>query len=436
MRRLSPLALLFLASCVSTPPPPEWHPVDPARFEKPLALGECVALARANAVRASEWEARLAAARAGISEAKAVPNPTVSMEWEGIGLRDAEGTSLETQKTTVNYPILFWWPRAYKVAAAEANRRAEEASVRSEQRKLVAEVGGSWFDLVADQRRVTIAQAILDNARAGLRLAQKGKDLGSASAYDVERAEAEVLTAEGAVAGAENARRLDQLSFAFALGAARPAFPQADDTEAAGSGAPAALGPAETVPDDLLALALAADPTWRKARELVEAAEQELHVQQVSAVPLADVVGGAGRNHEADGAGTMATGEVPVPLFNWNGAAIEKARAGLLAARTEEEQARRDVVSALSQDWERVRAAVRQWEAFAHPKAEKRAKVESSARKLFEAGEIDYTELLQAERDLQDARMDEVDAWRDASTARWTLESALGRHDDAPGGSQ
>ncbi len=420
---------LLLASCVSTPPPPSWHALEPSAFDHPLPLAECLSLARSNDVRAAQWEARLAAARAGLSSAQAFPNPTVSLEWEGIGLHDAEGVSIESQKTIVSYPVFFWWPRAYKVAAAEAGREAEAAGVHLEQRQLTAEIGVAWIGLVAGQRRVRIATDLLATGRESLRLARKGMDLGIRSAYDVERAEAEVLKAEGDLAASEGELRRDQLSFAFALGAGRPCFPRVMDTEEAGAVRPGALGDAETPPEELLSLALAADPEWAKAKALVDAAEAELHVEQLAVIPLADVQGSGGTKRDGDGRASFATGEFPVPLLNWNGAGIEKAKAALLAARTEEEKARRAVVAFLCLDWERVRSAVRNWASFAHPLSEKLTKVESSARKLFDAGQIGYAELLQAQRDLKEAQRSEADAWREASVARWTIESALGRHD-------
>ena len=426
--------LLVLSSCVSTPPPPVWHPVDPGAFERQLTLEDCLALARVNDLRTAEWQARLASARATIAQTKSLPNPTVTAEWEGIGLRSAEGKSLQSQLTNISFPILFWWPRAYERAAAEANGRAEAAAVHGEQRTLAAEIGGAWLGLVAGQRQIAVAKALRANAQESLRLATKGKALGIRSAYDVERAEAEVLSAEGDVAEAESQLRVDQLALAFALGASRPAFPQAADTPEAGAVDPSLVGAGETPPDDLLSLALAENPDWTQAHAQVEAAEAELHVQQLAILPFSDVRAGGGRLRDPEGRGGIANGEVPLPLLNWNGAGISKAEAELLSARTAEEKARRAVVSSLAQDWERVRAAVRRWQEFAHPLSEKLTKVEASARKLFDAGQIGYTELLQAQRDLETAEKSEVNVWRDAATARWTLESALGRHDPEPTG--
>lgn len=437
------LSLCATAGCVSTPPPPRWKPLDPAVFASPLTLEECLRLARTNDLRAVEWEARLGTARAGIAAARVLPNPTVGLEWEGIGLRDAEGTRLLESKAAVSYPVLFWWPRAYKVAAAQAGRDAEVAAVRVEARRLTVDVGVGWLGLAAGQRRVRTSGELLINAQEALRLAQRGRDLGMRSAYDVARAEAEVLQAEGEVAGEEGKLRVDQLAFAFALGVARPAYPRVVEAEAAkaegaaapggaGGGSAPSPGGAEAVPEELLGLALAADPEWSRAQALLAAAEAELHVQQIARLPLADVLLGGGTKKTPDGRSATASAEAPLPLFDFNAAGVSRAQSELLAARAAEERARRAVVAAVAEDWERVRAAGRREREFARPLVEKLQHLAADARRLFEAGQIPYADLLQARRDLKAAERAAVDAWEEAAAARWTLESALGRHDPAP----
>jgi outer membrane protein TolC len=56
-------------------------------------------------------------------------------------------------------------------------------------------------------------------------------------------------------------------------------------------------------------------------------------------------------------------------------------------------------------------------------------KNEQAAIKLFAAGQIEYNELLIAQRDNKQAQMSALSIWRDTSTAAWMLSCALGQHD-------
>lgn len=428
------LGLLFLAALggCSTPPAPTWQAPAATAFTHPLTLDECLRLAHASDVRAVAWQARLDGARAAITAAGAVPNPALGLTWEGVGLKSAEGQSLQSHALSGSYPLLFWWPRSAKLAAARAGERAEAAGVRSEERQLAAQVGGAFFGLVAGQRRVRIARELEENAREALRLTTKGRDLGLRSAYEVDRAQTELLQAQAESADAASTLRLDRLAFAFALGADRPAFPEVvEDGDAAGLGDDAGAGP-EGLPDDLLAAALHADPDWAKAVALREAAEAQLAVEQRSLLPLADAQASGGAKQEADGLGKLFSLDIPIPLLNWNGGGIQRAAAAVRAAQADEEKARRAVISSLAADWERVRAAVVKWRRFARPLSEQRERLAASAQRLFTAGQLGYADLLTARRDLQQAQQSETDAWRDAAAASWTLACALGRHDPGP----
>ena len=426
MRRLAlPVLLLGLGACVSTPPVRAWRPVDAAALERDLTLEEAVGLARNNDVRAAAWQARFDGARAGLVAASAIPNPTLGLEWEGLGLRES-GMSLASLKAGVSFPLLFWIPRRFQRAEACSQRDAERHAIRAERRALAAEVGTAWYGLLAGQRKVKITSALSEDARAALALAKKAQAAGVRSTYDVERAEAEALEAEGEATAAASQLRIDRLAFAFALGADRPALPRAAEPPAP----PQEATPAEVIPPDLVALALAGDPAYAKAKATVAATEAELHLQQVGAIPLTGVTGSLGTKDEPGlGNGGTAALEIPLPLFDRNCGPIARARADLLAARAAEEQARRAVLSDLAQAWERVRATSVRYERFARPLTELRVKVEAKARALYAQAEIDQGEWLQTQRDVRTAQKNEVDAWRDAAVSRFQLETLLGRHD-------
>ena len=421
-------ALVLLAAC-ATPRTPQWKPLTAADFAQPLTLEKCLELARKSDVRAAQWRARLETVHAEVVSARTLPNPTFIVEWDDVGLHDPTGKSLMTVTKEIGYPLGFWWLRGPKVASAKATERSEAASVRADQRRQAIDVGTTFFNLVADQRRVKLSKDLGDIAYESLRLAKRKEELGLGSAYDANRANAEVLQTGGDLADAEGQLRLDQLSFAFALGAERPVFPAIVDPGNIPALPPTDGATTDVLPESLLARALQADHAWAQARAAREAAEADVRSQQRAAIPLADATLTGGPKKTPEGRASIWTLEFPIPLFDWNRGGIRKAQAALLTAQAEEEKARRAVAASLSDAWERATASVQKWRGYARPLLANLEKNQQAAQKLFAAGQIPYTDMLQAQRDLKQAQLKEIGLWRDAASAIWALECSLGRHD-------
>ncbi len=426
---ISLLVIIGLLTACHVPPPPQWKPLDASTLPTPLPLSACLELARTNDVRSAQWKAKLEAARAEIGEAKALPNPTANLTWEDVGVRDALGHHLAQATYGVSYPIFFWWPRSQKITQAEAGRRVVEQTIRSERRELAIQIGSAFFNLVADQRKEKLSEELLKASQESLRLAEKEKSLKTFSDYDVDRARAEAIKGEDDLAEARNQLRLDQLAFAFALGADRPIFPQVADAPETDSLTLRDAPTDGTMPDDFIASALEADPDYQRAQNATRAAEAKLIAEQRSAIPLTESTANAGPRTGPEGKSGVFGLDVPLPIFNWNRWGIRKAREELKVAQAEEEEARRSALAKLSEAWERRLAAEAKWKRFAKPLAELSKKNEDSACKLFSAGQISYSDFLLVRRDSKQAQLGEVAAHRDWLTAEWALSCLFGKQD-------
>lgn len=425
IRRLTLLVALALSACASTPPAPPWNPLPTAAFSKPLSLADCLALAQRADLRVSAWQARRAAASASLRSAAALPDPTLALEWEGLGLLGHRADLVG--KATLGAPLFVWWSRPHAIRGARAEACAAAEAIRDERRKLAAEIATAWFELVADQRRERISGEVVSLTQEALRWATAHRDAGTRSPFDVLRAEADALQARSDLDEARARRRQDQLAFAFALGADRPALPEALEPLVGGAGFANQIG---DLPEAVIAAALGGDPAWAQARAKVSAAEEALHVQQTSVPPLGGGSGSLGRTGPSGGKTGFASLDLPIPFFGGSKAQRDQALAALDAARAEEERVRRETVLSLAQAWERVRAAEARWTQVARPLSEKLSEVARRASALYRAGEIDYGEALQADREHRTAERTEIDAWRDARVARFTLETSTGLHDD------
>jgi len=421
---------VWLSGCAApAPSAPEWKPLDVSNLTGPLTLEQCLQLAQQNDMQVVQWKARFEIAEAELITAKTLPNPVFGPSWDDVGLKDDAGTSISSLTYGVSYPIFFWWPRDKKIAVAKANRQVEMERILSEKRQLVVEVASAYFNLVADQRREDLAEHLLQIAGESTRLIQKKRELQMASDYEAERVRAEQLQVESQLREARNQLRLDQLVFAFALGADRPFFPAVEDCGDTYIQSIKDVILGETMPPSLIEDALQADPGWREKKAAVKAAEEQLQVEYRLAFPLTDASGSFGPKDAPEGTGSAFSFEFPIPLFDRNRGGIRKAQAELQTAQAEEEKARRTAVAVVAQSWEQYRSLAIQWSEYTALITELAQKNEQAASKLFAAGQIEYNELLLAQRDNRQSQMDALNVWRDTSTAAWVLSCALGQHD-------
>jgi cobalt-zinc-cadmium efflux system outer membrane protein len=431
---------LLLGACATAPAPRPWRPTPAERLSAPLSLGDCLNLAFANDVRVAQWRANLQSARADLAATREIPNPSFQATWEDIGLKDAAGQSLATSAYGLDFPIFFWWTRGPETDAARAGVRSRQAANAGEHRQLAREIGTAYYALAAAQRRERFERQLLATEREELRLAQESFKLGDVAQHHVDQAEAELMQAQADLDAAGHECRLQGLALAFALGADRPTPVQArDDDDASSPVLLADLPTSGPLPQALEREILARDPTLAKARAERQAAEARLAAEQRRRLPLSDAQLLASRKNDPEGMAGLIEFSVPIPLFNWRGAAVRKARAELDAARAAEEQARRDVVARLTDAWERFEYARRHCESSVQPLVRRRASLAQASRDLFAAGQIGYLDLLQAQRDWIQAELAGVEAWNELRTSLWTLrcemmDKALGMPRDPKGG--
>jgi cobalt-zinc-cadmium efflux system outer membrane protein len=425
--------IIILSGCVSqSTSSPQWKPLDTSKLSEPLTLEKCLELAHDNDVQLAQWKARLTAAHAELISAKTIPNPTFGPSWDDIGLKDSEGTNIGNVIYGFSYPIFFWLPREKEIAAAKAHSNAEAEAVLSEQRQLAVEIASAYFGLVADQRKIKLSENLLQVANESMRLVSKQKELQIASDYDIERIKAEQLKSQSDLLNAVNQLRLDQLSFAFALGADRPFYPDVvdcnDDFIRDLSLVTKDLNDVN-IPDSIIEAALQASPDWKEKKAALLAAENQLQAEYRKVIPLAETAASAGPKDAAEGWGSAYTIEVPIPLFDWNQGGVSRAKAELAAAQAEEEKARRDAIALVSQAWWKYRSLSAQWTKYISSLNELAQKNERSASRLFEAGQIGYADYLLAQRDSKQAQLDSLDTWQETSSAAWSLSCILGQND-------
>jgi outer membrane protein, heavy metal efflux system len=418
------LASLLVAGCAGTPAP-KWTPPEASIFNKPLTLETCLELANKNDIRVAQWKARMDIARAGLSQSRTLPNPSLGISWEDIGLKDAAGASIASVTYGISYPVLFWWSRGLKIKAAKINQLSEEAAIHSEQRQLEIEVASAYFNLVADQRKAELTKDISKSSSEAFRLAQKQSGQNDISGFSLEQARLEMTKSESDYKEAQSTLRADQLSFAFAMGADRPFYPVVVDCEDRYLQAEGVSSTDEILTEEVLKSAVEKDPDYIQKRLATNYAAVKLGIEKWNVIPFADAVGSAGKKDSPEGDSKTYSLDIAIPLFDWNRAGIKTADAELRTAQADEEKARRDAIAAITIKWDQYRTLSWKWEQYSNNSNQLAEKNIETASRLYDMGRISYRELLQSQRDYKNVQMQAVEDWSDLCKASWKLSLIL-----------
>jgi cobalt-zinc-cadmium efflux system outer membrane protein len=416
-RELLVIAALVAAGCGTVTEPviePDWRLPD---IPKPLTHADCVRLATHSAPTAAAWRARLFAAQAALRQAGKLPNPTFSAGWEDIGIGGSPVQ--QTFSLATELSAIFSKPRLE--AAAQHDLDATRDDLLAERRKLAADVWRAYDDLVAARARAALAKesvAVAERVRAAT---ERFVAAGDKSRFELDRADAEVAQARADEAKSQADARADELALAFAIGFARPVplflaeglTPSADPT----------------LVEVFLSDAATQRPEIAAAAERYRAQLERAHLTAERLQFLPAPSGG----YRKTGSDTsyVASLDVQLPIFDSGAAADDAASAELLAAAANLRRVTRDVGDDVFAAHERADAADSFFADHARPMAERRRALREEAERLFAAGEIEHSDLVQSLRDEIDAHGALLDAELAAAKAHVDLAAATGRIDAA-----
>ncbi len=422
-------------------------PAPPLDLSHPLTLPECLRLAETSPPTAESFRARLDAARSLVAAAETWPNPVLAYQAQDLGLSDSDSHALTLQQQVVSYPLGFAWTREIETGLARARERGAAASVAEERRRLRLDVGRAFYEISAEEALAGVEEDAARVAEAVAALVERRVALGDATPLELEQARAEGLDGRRRGELARRRAELDRLALSLVLGADRPVpvtlaaasavappLPPEIAAAPAGGGAPVPGEAARALAAPAVERALASRPDVRRAEADQRAAELARDLEERRAAPLAGVVVGAGIREGPNGVGGYLGASFPLPLFDRNEGRRARAGADLRAAAAETERARRRValeVEGALVAWQRARASL---DAYAEPSARARDHALEEVRRRLASGDVDYLDLLSAERDALAARRALVEARRDVAVERWRLIGAVTGFEPSPFG--
>jgi outer membrane protein len=328
---------------------------------------------------------------------------------------------------TITQPLFNGFRTANSVRQAESQVRSGREALRNVEQTVFVTAIAAYMSIVADQALVEAQRANVAALRQILESTRIRLNAGDVTPTDVYQAEARLNRGLADLNAAEVALAVDQATYRQVVGVP-----------------PGHLGPAEPIDrllpharEDAIAIGAREHPTVVGAMFDFDAAEAAIKVAEGSLMPNLSLQGTASHSVDTDSTlGTTRTdqasitAQATVPLYDGGLAAsqVRQAKETLAQNRLVLDQARRQTEAAVTTAWvmnDGAKTAIRAGE------AEVRASTSAleGVRKEASAGQRTTIDVLNAQKDLMDARTRLIQAQRDRVVASYTLLAAIGRLD-------
>lgn len=379
-----------------------------------LTLDGALALAASQNPTLSAARIEVDASEGGITQARVIPNPEVSVQMED--------TRQATRATTaqMNLPVELGGKRSARIGAAQRARDVAQAQLGAAQADLRAAVVGAFFNVLIAQERIKLAAGSVDIARRGADAAARRVAAGKIAPVEQTKAEVELANAELERAEADAGLIAARQSLATLWGNPSPRFSEADgklDT------LPARPAPA------MLRQSLDNAPALLTSERELDRRQAEINVQRSRQYPDVTLSVGAKRDNGAPERGTFPVVgiAIPLPLFDRNQGnlytAIRQADKAADELRATRLRLDHDLQQASSQLNVSRTSALTLRETVL-PAAERALQ---AATQGFEAGKFNYLDVLDAQRTLFQARIRYLGVVASSWQAATTIDRILGR---------
>ena len=318
---------------------------------------------------------------------------------------------------------LFGRVRSLSESALQTYLGTEEAA-RSARITLISEVANAYLLLLADQQKLAISEETLKAQQASAKLVQRRYRAGLSSELAVRQAEIALETARTNRASFRRQVALDRNALSVLIGGPVPEIPKTRVMEPA-------VALLSEVPESLSASVLTRRPDIRRAEHALRAANASIGAARAAFFPAITLTGSAGTDLSGlfdggSGAWSFSPG-IRVPIFN-----AGRLEANLDVAEIRSEKAVIDYEKAIQTAFQEVADGLAARRYLRQQERAQAALVRASQRSLnlaeirFDSGADDYLAVLDARRELLNARQALVEVKRQKLTNRITLYRALG----------
>ena len=382
----------------------------------PLKVEQALAMALRNNREIRSQVEQIAVSRADLVQAGLLPNPVL-----GLTLRfpfdPVSGGTFVGAQVVQSFTAL--WLRGGKIRAADARLNQTVLDISDKALRLVAEVKATHTRIEFGQRAVALSDENLATIQKSIDSLDARVRGGEGTTLDVNRARQQQAKAQAERAivvrdlAKDRRRMLELIGFA------------SDNAEWTAE-ADASLA-AELSLDETTAIALAASQRLDVAAAgfIVEAQRAGLSVEERSR--LKDFGLGADFERDVDGKKTIGpVVEVGIPIFDTNQTQIAKAGSLARAALANYEAVSQRAVREARVAWVELDSASRLVEQYRSTVLALSERNLTLAEASLKSGQADVTVLLEAQREVTDARARLNELEREAAVACIELEYAVG----------
>ena len=354
------------------------------------------------------------ATEAQIVQGSLRPNPGFSYSTENAS-RISRSSSAQ-----VELPIERGNKRAARVEAAQRGRDVAVSDLSGRQLKVRAAVMAAFFDVLAAQELMTLAQDSVSLARRATDIAAKRVVAGKVSPVEETKARVAEAGARVVLTQAQSELRNARRRLASLWGNSSPRFSEAQ-------------GNVDLLPAmptrEAIEQRLGTSPLIQRAQLELERRKSLVNVEQSKTIQDFTLSVGVKRREESLNEQMMLGFSVPIPLYNRN-------QGNLLEALRREDKARDELVAtriALISDAYQVmeRLSARRQEAeLLRTEVLPGAKTAYEAATIgFENGKFSFLEVLDAQRTFFSAKSQYLNALAEVHRAMTDLEGILGQPD-------
>ena len=394
--------------------PPAWSaaPGDTLTLQESLAL----ALANNPRLQSFSWEVRAREAQA--LQAGRWPNPVLGTETEDVSTNDPLGDFVDSeQRVQVSQPIELWGRPGKRRDVAEEERDLAGWDYEAARLDVVSQTTQAFVGLVAAEERVHLAQELVRLSEEVFETVKRQVEIGEVSPVEKQRARVPLSQARIRLRRAEEARASARKTLSGQWGRSdTTAFTEVQGT----------FGSIDPVPSlDAVKAALDRNPALARQEDEIERARAILGLEKRDRFPVPSVTAGWQRFGERTGSDRTAFKAgvaLPLPLFDRNQGAVQRARYRLEKSRRQRESARVRLDTTLATAYRSLVSAQNEAQTIAEETLPAARSAFESVRQGYRQGKFDYLEVLDAQRTLFGVRRQQIRALSRYYQARTRVE--------------
>jgi len=394
----------------------DWQPLEP---NTPITLRQSLALALLHNPELQAFSWQLRAQEAKILQQSLMPNPVIGAKVEDFGGSDPmnrfEGAMMTFR---ISQLIELGDKRVKRTRLAEKNHALSAWDYEAKRLQVVTEVARRFIEVLADQRRVQLAQQTLDLAQQLYDIVKDRARVGVIPTVEVDKSLVRVSTEQIILNKARLKLESSRQQLSAMWGNSTPTFASV-------------LGELKVVEDiptqDQLMELVSQNPDIARWSAEISQRQAALDLARSQAVPSVTVGTGIRRFNASDENALVFEVGLPLPIVDRNQGGRQEAQYDLLKAKSQQQNAEITVRTLLIAHHKMLAGAHYEVVTLRDTTLPAARSAYDAARKAFEKGLTNYIDVLDADRTLVNSERQCIEALSVYHQTLMALEGLVGQ---------